>query len=124
MSAMYVGYILLEAQFAHFPVMILNVIFLISYRILKVLFTFCWKQLTIKIRYTSNKKSVLGHITHMLALQFPQHLAAACKENVNKHSTNIFQPLAVISDFVSNRPITSYASKNISLNHNHCIFFI
>jgi hypothetical protein len=45
---------------ANFPVMILNVIFLISYRILKVLFTFYWKQ---------TKIHMLGHITHMSVLQ-------------------------------------------------------
>jgi hypothetical protein len=51
-------------QFAHanLPVMILNIIFLISYRILKVLFTFYLKQTKMHIQY-------LGHITHMSVLQ-------------------------------------------------------
>ena len=47
---------------ANLPVMILNVIFLISYGILKVLFTFYWKQTKMHIQY-------LGHITHMSVLQ-------------------------------------------------------
>ena len=56
--------IIRKHQFAHanLPVMILNIIFLISYRILKVLFTFYWKQTKMHIQY-------LGHITHMSVLQ-------------------------------------------------------
>ena len=56
--------IIRKHQFAHanLPDMILNVIFLISYRILKVLFTFYWKQTKMHIQY-------LGHITHMSVLQ-------------------------------------------------------
>ena len=68
--------IIRKHQFAHanLPVMILNIIFLISYRILKVLFTFYWKQTKMHIQY-------LGHITHMSVLQLAacqlqQHLAA------------------------------------------------
>jgi hypothetical protein len=70
------GYILLEAHFAHanLPVMILNVIFLISHiEFLRSCLHFTGS----KVRcIMSNKKSVLGHITHMSALQLQQHLAA------------------------------------------------
>jgi hypothetical protein len=59
--------IIRKRQFAHanLPVVILNVIFLISYTILKVLFTFYWKKTKMHIQ----QKSVWGHITHLLVLQ-------------------------------------------------------
>ena len=76
--------IIRKHQFAHanLPVMILNVIFLISYRILKVLFTFYWKQTKMHIQN-------LGHITHMPVLQLASASTTfGCKENVNKEGAH------------------------------------
>ena len=69
--------------------MILNVIFHVSYRILKVLFTFYWKQTKMHIQY-------LGHITHMSVLQHASfNNIFGCNENVNKErvhsSSSVFK---------------------------------
>jgi hypothetical protein len=75
-----------------------------------------WKKTKIHVQYKICFGSYHSYVSFAVSTTF------GCKENVNKHSTNIFQPLAVISDFVYNTPITSYTSKDISLNH--CIFSI
>jgi hypothetical protein len=69
--------IIRKRQFAHanLPVVILNVIFLISYTILKVLFTFYWKQTKMHIQQKICLGSYHSYVS-FAACQLEQHLAA------------------------------------------------
>jgi hypothetical protein len=66
----------LKAGIAHLPVVILSVIFLISYRILKVLFTFYWKQTKM---YSISNIWVISLICQFCSL--PSSTTFGCKEN-------------------------------------------
>jgi hypothetical protein len=82
----------LKAGIALLPVVIINVIFLISYRILNVLFTFYWKKT--KMHNYSIFGSYHSYVS-FAACQLQQHLGFDCKDNVNKErahsSSSVFK---------------------------------